>query len=312
MENLILSVNVILPLFFTMSLGYIIKRIGMFNNITLKTMNSLTFKVFLPSLLFYNIYKTDLKTVLNLKLMLFAVTCIISIFLLLCFLIPFIEKDNKNKAVLIQAIFRSNFVIFGIPVTVSLFNQDATGVASMLIAVVIPTFNILSVIGFEIFRGSSINFKNIAKGVISNPLIIASAVGVSFLALNVQLPTAVDKTISDLSKIATPLAILLLGGSFEFKASTKYLKQLVLGVIGRLIIVPSIFLPIAISIGFRNVELACFLVAVASPTAVSSFTMAEQMDANSELAGQLVVFTSGLSVITVFLWIFILKQLCYI
>ena len=312
MENLILSINVVLPLFLTMSLGYLIKKMNMFNETTLKTMNSITFKMFLPTLLFYNVYNTNLQTMFNPKLMVFTAISVIIIFSCLCFIIPLIEKDIQKQPVLIQAIFRSNFVIFGIPVTIALFGEISTGVASMLIAVIVPLFNILSVLVFEMFRGSKINFKNIIKGVISNPLIIASAIGLICLLLKIKLPIPIEKTVSDISKIATPLALILLGGSFKFSALKGSFKQLMIAVIGRLIIVPGIFIPIAILLGFRDVELTCFLVALASPTAVSSFTMAEQMKADSELAGQIVVFTSGLSVISVFLWIFILKQLLFI
>ena len=124
MENLILSINVVLPLFLTMALGYVLKCLKMFDDNTLKVMNSIAFKVFLPLLLFYNIYKTDLNGAINLKLMFFALLSVTITFLILCIFIPFIEKDNKKRGVLIQGIFRSNFVIFGLPVASSLFGDD--------------------------------------------------------------------------------------------------------------------------------------------------------------------------------------------
>ncbi|MGL5314774.1 MAG: AEC family transporter [Peptostreptococcaceae bacterium] len=312
MENLILSFNVVLPIFLILSLGYIIKKLKMFDETTVKTMNTVNFKVFLPTLLFYNVYQTDLGTVLNPKLLSFAAISIIIIFGVLCVLIPLVEKDNSRRGVLVQAVFRSNFVIFGIPVTQALFGQDATGVASMLIAVVVPLFNFLSVISLELYRGGKFDIKKIIKGILSNPLIIASVIGLVFVYIGITLPTPIEKTISDISKMATPLAFILLGGSFKFSAFTGYIKQLLIGVLGRLVIVPAIILPIAVYLGFRNVELTCLLAVFASPTAVASYTMAQQMDGDSELAGQIVVFTSGLSVITVFLWIFILKQLTLI
>lgn len=312
MENLILSFNVVLPIFLILSLGYIIKKLKMFDETTVKTMNTVNFKVFLPTLLFYNVYQTDLGTVLNPKLLSFAGISVIIIFGVLCVLIPIVEKDNSRRGVLVQAVFRSNFVIFGIPVTQALFGQDATGVASMLIAVVVPLFNFLSVISLEMYRGGKFDIKKIIKGILSNPLIIASVIGLVFVYLGITLPTPIEKTISDISKMATPLAFILLGGSFKFSAFTGYIKQLLIGVLGRLVIVPAIILPIAVYLGFRDVELTCLLAVFASPTAVASYTMAQQMDGDSELAGQIVVFTSGLSVITVFLWIFILKQLAFI
>ncbi|MDX5727583.1 AEC family transporter, partial [Clostridioides difficile] len=253
-------------------------------------------------------YNTDLDGSLNFKLMAVAVIIIFSIFLILVFIIPKIEKDNKTRGALIQGVFRSNFVIFGIPVTISLFGDKSIGVTSLLIAVIVPMFNVLSVVILEIFRGGKVNIKHMIKSVLTNPLIIASFIGLTMLILNINIPTFLHKTIGDISKIATPLSLIILGGSFSFSAIKGHIKPIILGVCGKLILVPAIFLPISIFLGFRNVELASLMIMLSAPTAVSSFTMAQQMDSDSELAGQIVVFTSGFSILTVFLIIFILKQ----
>lgn len=308
MENLILSFNIVLPIFLILSLGYILKKLKILDELTTKNMNSINFKVFLPLLLFYNVYKTDLSVVFNPKLLIFSIISVILVFLLLFIIIPLLEKDNRKRGVIIQGIFRSNFVIFGVPVCEALFGQNATGVASMLIAIVVPLFNFLAVICLEIYRGGNINFKKIIKGIITNPLIIASIIGLFFIYFKIKLPTPIEKTINDISKIATPLAFILLGSSFTFSAFSLYIKQLSITILGKLIIVPGIVLYIAALLGFRNIELTCLLSVFASPTAVSSYTMAEQMDGDSILAGQIVVLTSIISIITVFLWIFILKQ----
>lgn len=308
MENLILSFNIVLPIFLILSLGYILKKLKILDELTTKNMNSVNFKVFLPLLLFYNVYKTDLSVVFNPKLLIFSIISVILVFLLLFIIIPLLEKDNRKRGVIIQGIFRSNFVIFGVPVCEALFGQNATGVASMLIAIVVPLFNFLAVICLEIYRGGNINFKKIIKGIITNPLIIASIIGLFFIYFKIKLPTPIEKTINDISKIATPLAFILLGSSFTFSAFSVYIKQLSITILGKLIIVPGIVLYIAALLGFRNIELTCLLSVFASPTAVSSYTMAEQMDGDSILAGQIVVLTSIISIITVFLWIFILKQ----
>lgn len=308
MENLILSLNVVLPLFITISLGYFLKYLNMFDNNTLDTMNNITFKSFLPVLLFYNIYKTDLHDTFNLKIIIFSVTCVIVLYLILYLLVPLIEKDNKKRGALLQGLFRSNFVIFGLPITESLFGSEKVGVAALLIAVIVPLFNMLSVLALETFRGGKLNFKKIFIGIIKNPLIIASCLGVLTLLLKIKIPTAIEKTISDVSKIATPLSLILLGASFKFDNIKKYLKQTTIAVIGKTILIPCIILPICIMFGYRDVELSTLMIIFAAPTAISSFTMAKQMDSDSDLAGQIVVFTSAFCVITVFMWIFILKQ----
>lgn len=312
MNNLILSINVVAPLFLTIMFGYLIRKINLVDDYTLRRMNNLIFKTFLPMLLFFNIYNTKIEGTLNIKLMIFATSAILISCIGASIIIPFVEKENKKRGVLVQAIFRSNFVLFGLPVVLSLFGDGSVGVTSILIAVIVPMFNFLAVIVLEIFRGGKINFKKIIKGIITNSLIIASILGILMLILKIKIPLILEKTISDMSKIATPLALTVLGGSFKIEKINKNLKQLVIGIIGKLIIVPLIFIPIAIYLGFRNIELASVMIMLAAPVAVSSFTMAEQMEADGELAAQLVVFTSMLSIVTIFIYIFTMKQFGYI
>ena len=312
MNNFILAMNVVLPLFLTIVFGYFIRRINLVDDYTLKKVNNLIFKTFLPMLLFFNIYNIDIKGALNIKLMIFAPASIIITCIAAGIIIPLIEKDNRKRGVLIQGIFRSNFVLFGLPIAISLFGDDNVGVTSILIAIIVPMFNFLAVIVLQIFKGGKLDFKNIIKGIITNPLIIASLIGIVMLVLKIKLPTFLEKTISDMSKIATPLALVVLGGSLKIERISNNIKQLIIGITGRLIIVPLIFVPIGICLGFRDVELATIMIMLSAPVAVSSFTMAEQMDGDGDLAAQLVVFTSMFSVITIFIYIFIMKQLGYI
>ena len=311
MNNFILSINVVAPLFFTIMFGYLIRKIDLVDDYTLKKINNLIFKTFLPMLLFFNIYNTKIEGNLNIKLMIFAPASILISCIGSCIIVPLIEKENKKRGVLVQAIFRSNFVLFGLPVVLSLFGEESVGITSILIAVIVPMFNFLAVIVLEMFRGGKLEIKKVIKGIITNPLILASIIGMIMLVLKIKLPIVLEKTISDMSKIATPLALAVLGGSFKIEKITKNIKQIVIGVVGKLIIVPIIFIPIGIYLGFRDVELATIMIMLSAPVAVSSFTMAEQMEADGELAAQLVVFTSMFSVITIFLYIFVMKQLGY-
>ena len=216
MENLILSFNVVAPLFFMMVLGYFLKYIKMYDQHTLDVMNKVVFKVFLPVLLFYNVYTTDLGTAVDIRLILYAASGVLILFFLLVLIVPRLEKENPKRGVLIQGVFRSNFVIFGIPVATSIYGEGNVGTTAMLIATIVPLFNVLAVISLEIFRDSQINVKKIAKGVITNPLIIAAVIGIIFLLIGIQLPSSVLSTVKDISKMATPLGLILLGASFSF------------------------------------------------------------------------------------------------
>ncbi len=312
MENLIISLNVVLPLFLSMALGYVLRRLGMYDGATLKTINKLVFKVFLPVYLFYSIYSADLSAAFEPKAMLFAVVAILIWFLLLMVVVPLFEKENAKRGVMVQAMFRSNFVLFGLPVVISLCGEDKIGTTSLLMGVVVPIFNVLAVITLEVFRGGKPSIKKMLIGIATNPLIIASALGVVFYLLKIELPYPVEKTVVDFGKIATPLALMALGGEFRFSKVKGDIKQLIVSVAGKLIISPLFMVIAAILLGFRNEVLVPILLMAGAPTAVSSYTMAQQMGGDGELAGEIVVFTTGLSIITIFIWVFVLKQFSFI
>ncbi len=311
-ESLFISLEIVLPLFFLMAIGYIIKRTGMMNETSVKQVNSVIFKIFLPLLVFLNIYNTELAESFNSKLLLYAVAGVLIQFVLSLCLVILVEKENSRRGVMLQGMFRSNFVLFGIPISTALFGEQAAGLAAILIAVIIPLYNVLAVISLEIFNGRRPNILKILLGIVTNPLIIGSVVGVLFLLFHIELPTVLYETVSDISGIATPLAFIILGASFNFGDVGKYARELSLVLGCKLVFFPVLFLGIALLLGFRDAPLAVLLTVFGAPIAVSSFTMAQQMGGDHALAGQLVVFSSIFSIVTMFLFIFLLKEMAFL
>lgn len=265
MENLIVSVNVVLPLFLMMALGYFLKAVRLYDDHVLNKMNNLVFKVFLPILLFVDLYSTDLESVFNPTLVLFAGGSVLAAFFLSMAYVCLTEKSNKIRGALIQGIFRSNFIIFGIPIARSIYGDNAASSAAILISIVIPLFNILTVTEMEIFRGGKVKIRSILKGIATNPLILSCAAGFLFLFLRIPIPEIVYGTLTDLSRVATPLALIILGGSIKFSKTMGYFKQIVTGLLGKLVVVPAIFLPIAAAIGFRGQDMAVLISLYCSP-----------------------------------------------
>ncbi len=312
MENFKIAINAVLPLFFTMAVGYFLRQIHFVDEPLLKKLNKLVFNVFLPLLLFINIYQSDLETSFRLKTILTAVCSVLALFVVLCAVVPLIEKDGRRRGVIVQGIFRSNYILFGAPLVFGVFGDQGMGTVSVISAFVVPLYNMLSVAALETFSQGQVNVKKILKGIVKNPLIIASALGILCLVASVPLPQAVEKTVSDLGKVATPLGLVSLGGFFKFSDTKRFIKQLVIIVTGRLILCPAAFLPIFIKMGFRDVELMALATMMGAPIAVSSFIMAQQQGADADLAGQSVAFTTLFSVFTMFLIIFELKQMRFI
>ena len=143
-------------------------------------------------------------------------------------------------------------------------------------------------------------------------MIIGSVLGVLFVVFRVPLPTPVYDTVSRMKEIATPLAFIILGASFNFGDVGRYIKEVLIVLGAKLVAFPALFLGIAILLGFRDAPLAVLLTVFGAPIAVSSFTMAQQMGGDDKLAGQLVVFSSIFSIGTMFLLIFFLREMAFL
>lgn len=305
MANFLISFNVVFPIFLLMALGFALRKINWLGESTVKQVNGLIFKVFLPVMIFKNVYDSDVRDVFNGPLLLFAACAVLCVIFLSLAAVPLLEKENARRGVLIQGIFRSNFVIFGLAVTQALCGGAVSGAASLLIAVIIPLFNFSAVVVLELFGSQRADFKKIGKGIATNPLILASLLGIAVNLCGLRLPFVIEEAVGQVSSVTTPLALMILGASIHFKTVRKNARQLVLGVLGKLVLVPLLCLSLAAFVfGFRGDEFAILLTLFASPAAVSSFTMAEQMGGDGELAGQLVMFGTVASVFTMFLFIY--------
>ena len=315
MENFLLALNVVLPIFFIMTLGFFLKKIKMVDENSLNIMNRLVFRVFMTTLLFLNVYNIgdfSKLSIDNLKLLAYAFIIIfVIVFLAWLIYMPKV-KEKKKLSVLIQGVYRGNFVLFGLAIVDSIYGKEGLATVSLLTIVVIPTFNVLAVIILEYYSGREISKLKLLKQVFKNPLIIATLLGISFIVLKVNIPKPVYKTLSDISKIATPLAFIVLGAELQIGNMLKNIKYLIPVNILRLIVNPLITIGVGRLIGFQGIELVALLSMSACPTAVASYTMAKEMKADGDLAGEIVATTSILSIFTIFCWVFILKNLGWI
>lgn len=309
MENLMISANAVLPMCLIMALGYGTRRLGWIRREEISAINKIAFRIFLPCLLYYNVYCSDLSGSFDPLLMAYAVGGVLLTFGLSLGYTLLTEKLPERRGVMIQGMFRSNYVIMGIPVATALLGADQLGTVSILIAVVVPLFNMLSVVVLEVFRGQKPKPLHILGQIAKNPLVIGSVLGILTLAAGIRLPHILEQTIQNISAIASPLQLFLLGAFFQFSGLKTYRRELVTVSAAKLIVAPGLFLGLGALLGFRGVAFVSLIGVFASPTAVNSFTMAQQMGGDAELAGDIVVTTSAVSILTMFLWIFLFKSL---
>lgn len=314
-ENLAISVNAVLPLIICMAAGYLFRRTKLVDEGFCRKCNTFCFKTFLPLMIFMNVYNSDLESAVQPGAFLFAAAAVLVIFAASFLLIPRIVRKGSvdsaasRQAVLIQCIFRSNFVIFGYQVVANVYGAGEAAVASVMAAIVVPLYNVLAVITLEYFTNSKNGLRPVILGIIKNPLIIGAVAALLFKLSGLTLPAPLYTGLSDMAGMATPLALVVLGGTFHFDALRRNAGALAIGTLGKIVVSPLVMVPIAAALGFRDANLLSLVIVFASPAAVNSYTMAAAYGHDPELAGQLVVVTSVLSMVSVFGWIFLLRTL---
>lgn len=312
MELFLTSLAVVLPLALKLALGYSIRRFGLLSKDAFREVNALIFSIFLPALLFKNIYSSNLSRDFVIDLILMACGGLIAIFTLAMLIIPRIEKENAKRGVLVQAISRSNFIIFGSAVVHNLYGDSADSLTSIVVSIAVPLINILSVIALESFRNATFSLFKTLRGILINPIIMAALGAYLIKITGIILPEFAFSFIAEVASIATPLAIIVLGGSVSYSHVERNKIQLVIGTAGKLLIAPLLGISAAVLLGFRHESLVIIMSLFASPTAVSSFPMAIRMNGDGELAGLIVVFTTFLSIFTLFIITFLLLMLGFI
>jgi len=323
MDSLIFALNAVAPIIIMVAIGYILKRIGLLNAEFAKAINKLVFHLFLPVMLFLNVYKIDGIASIEFEPIIFSVVALLAIFLLALPVVLALSKKQDQRGVLLQAAFRSNYALVGIPLTQSLFGDAGLAVSSLMSMVVIPFINMLAVVSLSVFKtdGKKPSVKKVLLGVVKNPLIQSVFLGI--LALIIRgffVKWGIGFRISDikpiytvmgyLANLATPLALLMLGAQFEFSAVVSMKKEITFGVLMRTVVVPALCIGSAFLFfrsTFNGAHFAAFVAVFATPVSVSSVPMTQEMGSDAKLAGQLVVWTTVFSALSVFAISFLLR-----
>ncbi len=315
--DLIFSANAVVPIFLTIMLGYVLTRIKLWDAHFLKIANEVCFKCLLPVLLFYNVATADVFEVFNLKLILYVCLCACLLCGLLFLVVPMLVKDPKRRGVMIQGTFRSNFLLFGVPLALSIGGSRGAVLAAVVASFYVPVINMLSVISLYVFSDApNKSLKSALIGIVKNPLIIGGVSGLVFSLIRnyigFELPTMLDTTLNNIKSTATPIAFMILGGDLKFGSMLRNVKVSILSVLGKIVIIPAIMLTVSALLGFDKLEMAILVAVFATPNAVSSYAMARNYEADYELAGEIITLGTLLSVFSMFVFITVARTLGWI
>ena len=316
MENFIYSINVTMPIFLVMVIGYILKQIGMLNDNFVTVANKFNFKVTLPFMLFKDIAGVDIKAVFDIKYVLFCAIVSTICFWVVWGTAKLLVRDKTLRGAFVQSSFRGSAAVMGLAFIQNIYGSSAMG--PLMIVSAVPLYNIFSVIVLTFEANDSTGIDKKAKirqagiNICKNPIILSILAGLIVGLLGIQFPTLVNKTVSSVAQMATPLALITIGAGFEGRKALAKIAPTMAASMIKLVLQPLVFLPVAAWRGFSGEKMIAILIMLASPTTPSCYIMAKSMNNDEVLTASVIVTTTLMAAFTLTGWIFLLKTLGYI
>ena len=306
LQNFIICVNAVIPSAIYLTVGILLKVFHVVTDEEVKRFTKMTFTALYPFLMFDNLYGKDIGEHMNWLMLIYGIAfSFFQIFATWAAVNKF-ERNPANRSAMIQAMWRSNIVIMGLPIAINIFGKGKVTAVAALLMFIVPIYNIMAVVLFEKFRGGKASMKHLLKGVITNPLIVGGICALIVMGLGIKVPTTIYNTIVSLSDATTPIAMILLGASLSTGGIKADRKQVVACVVVKLLIWPALGIAGALLLGLTGVELIAIVLMVSTPTALASFAMASSMGGNGDLAGEAVVFSTISACFTMPIWLFLL------
>ena len=310
-DNLLFTADIVAPVFLIIALGFLLRQLKVINEAFVTVTSKFVFNVCLPALIFMELYDIDFSAVIDVGQIIYVYAGTLFMFFLIWTIsIPFI-KEGRDLSVFVQGAYRSNFAIVGLAIISNLFGSAGLGKASLLLAFILPLYNILAVVILTVpmRKERDLNLKGTVKEIITNPLILAVVVALPFSYFKITLPSILVSSGELISDVALPLALIGIGGSMNFTNLKNASGLAFTSSTIKIILTPLVLTFGAYEAGFRNTDLGILFILFSCPTAVVSFIMAEAMGCNSRLAGNIVVISTLGSIITISGAIILLKSI---
>ena len=314
MKNLIFSLNATMPVFLMMVLGMLFRKTGILKENMIDGLNQFVFKVALPVLLFGDLAKQDFAQAWDGKFVAFCfVVTLLSIGL--AALMSMALKDKSQRGEFIQGAYRSSAAILGIAFITNIYGNS--GMAPLMIIGSVPLYNVMAVVVLSFTKPgqegmSPALLKKTLKGIVTNPIILGILSGGLWSVLHLPMPAILSKTVSNLGGMATPLGLMAMGAAFQWSEAKSGMGPAFVASFMKLIGLCTIFLPVAVLLGFREAELIAILVMLGSSTTVSSYVMSRNMGHSGVLSSSIVAITTLGSAFSLTFWLYVLKTMALI
>ena len=316
LENFIFSLNMSLPIFILMILGYFLRKKEILSTSFLECANTFLFQIALPAKLFLDTATTDFTQSFDPIFLLLAVGGTIVFFILFWVYGHFVIKEPKKIGAFVHGAVRGNYVYIGFALIQNILGTGTLPAEAMLAsAFVLPLYNILAVLVLTVTNNpvKKIDKKNLLKQIITNPMIVAILVGLPFSFLSIYtdftLPFAIDKSLDYLGSMTTPLALIIIGANTKMTAIAENMSSIITASVFRLILQPLIIVPLAILFGLGNNAILVLFVVFGVPSAANVYIVTKKMGGDADMASGIIVVSVIMSLFTLTVGIFMLRTI---
>ncbi len=291
--------EIVVPVFAVISLGYGIRLKGLVDGEFFKQVNGLLFYICLPLLLFYKTGTADFSANFNLGLVVAtsgAVGCGFSAAWLYG---RWKRFKPPVQGAFCQGSFRGNLAYIGLAIVYNAYGDIGLTRAAVLLGFLVPVFNFFAILALTLpGQQQQRDYRKITLLIVGNPLIIGSLLGIGWSVLQLPMPVILERTLAISTDMTLPLALLSIGGSFSLTKLKGDIWITATAAAMKLILLPLLTAALMVLFSVSGLDFGVGLLMAGAPTAIATYIMAEQMGADGELAGAIVVMATGLSALS--------------
>lgn len=290
------SVSVIGPVVVLILLGYAFYKSALMTDDFVERASRLIFNFALPALLFSSISKSDLSSLVDVKVLSIGMTGTLLFFVLMLVITPLLVAKTKDRGVVIQGAFRSNMGIIGLAYCHNAYGDAGLAYASIYLGGLTILYNVLSVAVLNAFNGAEQRFKTVIKGILSNPIIISIALSLVVAYYNIEVPSVIDNSVGYFAQLTLPLALLCTGASLRFSDFSADAKAASISIIAKCLFYPLLLVSLSLYLGVSGMPLGVIFLMAVCPTAAASYVMVRKIGGNYVLAAHIIAISTLLSV----------------
>jgi predicted permease len=304
--------NVILPIFALLALGYGAVRLRLFPKEGVRGLIVFVNNFAAPCLLFRAMLTTDFSTTFNWGVIVPYYVGGVAVFVIGIVLSAKLFRDKPGEAVAsgFSAMF-TNTVLVGIPVVQRAYGDEALATAFSIIAFHAPVLITAGMLTMELLRRDGAPLlKTLGVAlmrIVANPLLWGIALGAAANLLHVKLIEPAEAFFTMMAAAVTPAALFGLGGALnDYKLSDSWGQSLTMSLL-KLLLQPAIAWVIMVPILHIDHDLARYGVLLAAmPAGINVYVFATYYNRSVHIAANSILISTVLSILTVSGWLYLL------